>query len=282
MGQKYPFYVDLNSKKIYEDWGVCAELKKKGGTNFKGFMTREEALPYIECEDSTDSGASENIIQNLKNCIKRCECSEAQKQILLKIADSIELNNDYDLSGLDAELEEFCETHQDVDAVFFADGSADKDKVTGLSEKIGIGLVVIDVKEKSIQAYEHKISKDTGNDLDWVLKGSNDSAEMIAAISSIRLSHKKGYNKIRIYQDNVRPLSYFYGLFKNLNTEVGAWFLDEAMNHVRNMEVKFIYVPAHEKVDGYDNMGGNASLRKVTFNTAKKLNALVDGLANVN
>ena len=95
------------------------------------------------------------------------------------------------------------------------------------------------------------------------------------------MSREKGYRKIRIYQDNVRPLSYFYGLFKNVNTPIGVWFLEESRNNLNQMDIRFIYVPAHDKIDGYDNTGKNDSLKKLTIHSAKKFNGAVDDLANV-
>lgn len=307
MGQKYQFYVDINHKEngIYRDWTLCAELKAKGGTNFKGFFTQEEAKAFIDGAVSKGSGSSEKtieetqknidsfimtedndqevtleeIIKNLDNCEKHCECSQEQKQILNAIADSIMVNNNYDVSSLYAELEELCEIHKDVDAVIFADGSADK--VSGQSKKLGIGILLIDVKEKSIQSYGYRHNDDTDEDMDWLFKGSNDSAEMIVAVSSMRLSREKGYRKIRIYQDNVRPLSYFYGLFRKVNTAIGVWFLEESKNNLKNIDVRFIYVPSHGKTDGYDNIGKNDSLKKLTLASAKKFNDAVDDLANV-
>ena len=307
MGQKYSFYVDINHKEngIYSDWTTCAELKKKGGTNFKGFYTKEEALIFIGgadsnakcqnkkmneeeqknienftfCQNKEHELTQEIIIKNIDNCEKHAGFSEEQEQILNSIADSIQLNRDYDLSGLNVALEELFETHKDVDAVIFADGSADKGK--GQSKKLGIGLLLIDVKEKSVQAYGYRHNDDSKDDMDWLFKGSNDSAEMIVAISSMRLSQKKGYRKIRIYQDNIRPLSYFYGLYKNVNTAIGAWFLEKSKENLKNMNIRFIYVPAHNKMDGYDNTGKNDYLNKITLFSAKKFNDKVDDLANV-
>lgn len=297
MAKKNTCYVDMNHKEngIYTNWSVCAQLKAKGGTNFKGFASREEAQAFISGTDLKNTSVSENsnteiqkifeevtrecIIKNINNCEMNSDCSDVQKQILNSIADSIALNRDYDLTSVAAELEELYETHKDVDAVIFADGSADKGN--GQSKKIGIGLVLIDIKEKSIQAYGHRYNDDTEDDMDWVFKGSNDSAEMIVAISSMRLSKTKGYQKIRIYQDNVRPLSYFYGLFKKVNTPIGVWFLEESKNILSDIDVKFIYVPAHNKKDGYDSAGKNDCLEKLRLNTAKKFNDVVDDLANV-
>ena len=299
MGQKYSFYVDANHKEngIYTDWSLCAELRAKGGTNFKGFQTQGEAQAFIGGviptgskrtenpdnfiidEDNNQEFTQEKIINNINACEKNSECSEEQKMILNSIADSIKLNYNYELSSLNVELEELCETHKDVDAVIFADGSADKGN--GQSKKLGIGLLLIDVKEKTIQAYGYRYNDDTENDMNWLFKGSNDSAEMIVAISSMRLSNGKGYNKIRIYQDNIRPLSYFYGLFKKVNTAIGVWFLEESKNHLNSMDVRFIYVPAHNKTDGYDDVGKNNYLKKIPLISAKKFNDAVDDLANV-
>ena len=295
MAKKNSCYVDMNHKEngIYTDWSICAELKAKGGTNFKGFSTKEEAQAFIngvkdlgvsesqnvEMQKNFKEVTRESIIQNLNNCEENSECSKEQKQLLNTIADSIELNLDYDLSVVDSELHELYETHKDVDAVIFADGSADKGN--GQSKKLGIGLVLIDIKEKSVQAYGYRYNDDTEDDMDWVFKGSNDSAEMIVAISAMRLSNEKGYKKIRIYQDNVRPLSYFYGLFKKVNTPIGIWYLEESKNILNHIDVKFIYVPAHNKKDGYDSAGRNDCLKKLTLNTAKRFNDAVDDLANV-
>ena len=295
MAKKNSCYVDMNHKEngIYTDWSICAELKAKGGTNFKGFSTKEEAQAFIngvknpgasesqnaEMQKNFEEVTRESIIQNLNNCEKNSECTKEQKQLLNNIADSIELNHDYDLSVVASELDELFETHKDVDAVIFADGSADKGN--GQSKKLGIGLVLIDIKEKSIQAYGYRYNDDTEDDMDWVFKGSNDSAEMIVAISAMRLSNEKGYKKIRIYQDNVRPLSYFYGLFKKVNTPIGSWYLEESKNILNHIDVKFIYVPAHNKKDGYDSAGRNDCLKKLTLNTAKRFNDAVDDLANV-
>lgn len=295
MAKKNSCYVDMNHKEngIYTDWSICAELKAKGGTNFKGFSTKEEAQAFIngvkdlgvsesqnvEMQKNFEEVTRESIIQNLNNCEENSECSKEQKQLLNTIADSIELNLDYDLSVVVSELHELYETHKDVDAVIFADGSADKGN--GQSKKLGIGLVLVDIKEKSVQAYGYRYNDDTEDDMDWVFKGSNDSAEMIVAISAMRLSNEKGYKKIRIYQDNVRPLSYFYGLFKKVNTPIGIWYLEESKNILNHIDVKFIYVPAHNKKDGYDSAGRNDCLKKLTLNTAKRFNDAVDDLANV-
>ena len=288
MAQKNACYVDINHKEngIYTDWSVCAELKKKGGTNFKGFPSKEEAQAFISGEkvvekpqEIVEEVTCESIIQNLNKCEKHAVCSETKTQCLNIIADSLALNHDYDLSSVFAVEEEIYEIHKDVDAIIFADGSADKGN--GQSKKLGIGLLLIDIKEKSIQAYGYRHSDDTEDDMDWLFKGSNDSAEMIVAIASMRLSKEKGYKKIRIYQDNVRPLSYFYGLFKNVNTEIGVWFLEESKKHLSDMDVKFIYVPAHDKKDGYDKNGKNDCLKKISLDSAKKFNDAVDDLANV-
>ena len=73
MAKKNSCYVDMNQKEngIYTDWSICAELNAKGGTNFKGFASKEEAEAFINGVVLTDISASKNSnIEMQKNFVE--------------------------------------------------------------------------------------------------------------------------------------------------------------------------------------------------------------------
>ena len=126
-------------------------------------------------------------------------------------------------------------------------------------------------------------------DIGSLLRGSNDSAEIIAAVAAMRLCKKNSFKSIRIYQDNERPAKYFSGDFANINNECGYWYIQSSLDAVQDsgIDVQYNYVPAHVKSpsdkkikeEKYENK--NQNITKVDFDTAIYFNEMVDGLANV-
>lgn len=285
---------------IYENWDDAkAQIRGFSFAEYKGFMTREEAEKYlvqndnVQSEEKTlvdhDRSKEDPRIVNLNNAKIKVEISEAQQQLLEQFVEDIiktGIKTKIDSTN-ENEFENICNIHNDVDAVVFTDGSADKDKHNDYqSGKLGFGLALIDIKKKELKKYSYVYEVESDMDIGWLLRGSNDSAEIIAAVTAMRLCKENNYKSIRIYQDNERPAKYFSGEFKNINNAYGDWYIKSSLDAVRDsgIDVQYIYVPAHVVKSNYTEKKGRYDAQvthKVDFATAIYFNDMVDKLANV-